>query len=291
MSSTENLYGKYPGKNRYHTDQVPWETSLASTQSYNDKGQGSCWMRGTKVDLTKRQCTLQPFFRAVGPQNVKPVIIFALKPKIVDEEKGIIDVSKPADSRIFKEMAQYDTRVQVYYDPKAYACGDICIRTLKDFDKQTSRQGKRLLGLDNWDAQSTHEYQSLAKERNIKLAYTPSDCTDLCAVTDYGLGLALKRFMIADFQEDFEKRTDYWSGTPDGAKTISASERRILFTKWLGNAWTKMCARQDQITGAFKACGMFNAIDGSETHLIKLPRYQGEYTVESIVSDEDEKHN
>lgn len=291
MSSSKPLYGKYPGKNRYHTDQVPWETSLASTKSYNDKGEGSCWMRGTKVDLTKRQCTLQPCFRAVGRQNVKPVIIFALKPKIIDAENGVIDVTKPADSRIFKEMAKYDRRVQVYYDPKSYACGDVCVQTLRDFNKQTRRQGKRLLGLDNWGAQATDEYQSLAKSMNTKLAYSPSDCTDLCAVTDYGLGKTLKEFMVADFQEDFDRRTDYWSGTADGAKTISASERRILFTKWLGNAWTKMRARQNQITTAFKACGMYNSIDGSENHLIKLPRYQGEYTVDPMETDENEKQN
>ena len=265
MLPPNHLYGKYPGKNRHHTDQVPFETSLASTRSYNDEGEGSCWIRGTKVDLTKRQCTIQPTFRAVGPQNVKPVIIFRLMPKIVDEKKAIIDVTKPADSRIFKETPAYDKRVQVYYDPKAYACGDVCLQTLKDFNKQTSRQGFRLLGMDNWDAQATDEYQNLAKEMKIKLAYSPSDCTDLCAVTDYGLGLSLKKFMVDDFQKDFDERTDYWCGTVDGAKTVTASERRILFTKWLGNAWTKMCEeRQPQITGAFKACSMFNAVDGSE---------------------------
>lgn len=291
MSSSKNLYGKYPGGNRYHTDQVPLDFSLRNTKSYNEKGQGYCWQKGSKVDMTKRQATFQPFFRALGPQNVKPCLIVALKPKIVSEERGIIDVKTPTDTRIRAEMKLYDKRVNVYYDPKAYASHDVCVQMLKDFDAQTSNQGDRVLGMDNWDCQTTEEYQSLAKRRGVKLVYSPSDCTDLCAVTDYGLGNTSKGFMVDEFRQEFESRLEHWCGSEDdpSRKTITASERRILFTKWVANAWEKMKnERQEQITGAFKACGMFNATDGSENSLIKLPRYNKEYVVEPMTDSEEE---
>lgn len=289
MSLSKFNYGLYPGKNRYHTDQVPFDCSLASTSSYNDKGEGFCWMRAPKVDVTKRMCTIQPTFRAEGPQNVKPAIFFALKPKIVDKKRFIIDVKKPADSRIVREMSQYDSRVDVYFDPKAYASGDVCIALLKDFHQQTKSQGPVILGLDNWGSQATVDYQRTAKKWKVKLVYTPENCTDLCAVTDYGLGATLKKLMVDQYEADFNTRVDYWSGNKNGDKTISLSEKRILFTKWLGNAWETMSLhKQSQITNAFKGCGMYNSVDGSENHLIKLPRYSKEYVVGEMSDGDDD---
>ena len=62
-----------------------------------------------------------------------------------------------------------------------------------------------------------------------------------------------------------------------GDGKISSAERRILFTKWLGDAWedyTTNC--QDEITTAFKKAAMYNDIHGRENHLIKvtmMPEY------------------
>ena len=54
-------------------------------------------------------------------------------------------------------------------------------------------------------------------------------------------------------------------------RTRSKTERRILATKWLGEAWEEYTTNhQDEITLAFKKCGMYNALDGSENYLIKV---------------------
>ena len=48
---------------------------------------------------------------------------------------------------------------------------------------------------------------------------------------------------------------------------VSASQRRILFTKWLGNAWKEFTTEHhDQITDAFKRYGMYNDIHCRENH-------------------------
>ena len=55
---------------------------------------------------------------------------------------------------------------------------------------------------------------------------------------------------------------------------VSTAERRILMTKWLGISWEEYCkTNQKTITNAFKRCGMYNALDGSESHLIKIRKY------------------
>ena len=73
-------YGLYHVESQYHMDQVPLEFSQASKGSYSDKDKRECWIVGAKVDITKRQVTLQLCFHAEGPQNVHPAIIFREKP-------------------------------------------------------------------------------------------------------------------------------------------------------------------------------------------------------------------
>ena len=56
---------------------------------------------------------------------------------------------------------------------------------------------------------------------------------------------------------------------------ISASERRILMTKWRGKAWENI-SRSSVLRG-FKKCGLSTDVDGSENqevHIEKIPGYQ-----------------
>ena len=58
---------------------------------------------------------------------------------------------------------------------------------------------------------------------------------------------------------------------------MSVSERRILFTRWLGDAWESFTTSpegQKQITDAFKSCGMYNDMDGKENHLVTLDQFK-----------------
>jgi len=43
-----------------------------------------------------------------------------------------------------------------------------------------------------------------------------------------------------------------------------ASERRILFTKWVGQAWEELSTKKDMIIWSFKKFGITVAIDRSE---------------------------
>ena len=70
--------------------------------------------------------------------------------------------------------------------------------------------------------------------------------------------------------ESSEKRLLQWKNGE-----VSAGERRILFTKWLGRAWEEFTTEhQDVITDAFKRCGMYNDVNGKENHLVKIQRFK-----------------
>ena len=49
---------------------------------------------------------------------------------------------------------------------------------------------------------------------------------------------------------------------------ITASDRRILITKWCGNAWDQL--NEESIRRGFKKCRLSTSLDGSEKHLVKI---------------------
>ena len=59
---------------------------------------------------------------------------------------------------------------------------------------------------------------------------------------------------------------------------VLISERRILTTEWVANAWSSICNNPDVIKRGFKKCGYNLSLDGSENDLINiegLPEYTG----------------
>ena len=75
--------------------------------------------------------------------------------------------------------------------------------------------------------------------------------------------------------------------------TVNASERRVLFTKWVGAAWDEVSANADMVIHLFEKCGISVPIDGSEDDKINIANLN-KYTVDSEdkdatdASDEDE---
>ena len=45
---------------------------------------------------------------------------------------------------------------------------------------------------------------------------------------------------------------------------MNASQRRVLVTKWVGEAWSKVGKMKDSIIRSFKKCGLSATLVGSE---------------------------
>ena len=63
--------------------------------------------------------------------------------------------------------------------------------------------------------------------------------------------------------ETSQERLNLWT---DGK--VNASERRILLTKWAGDAWDALPSMT--IIKAFKHCGVANDIHGNENHRVRV---------------------
>ena len=51
---------------------------------------------------------------------------------------------------------------------------------------------------------------------------------------------------------------------------ISTSERRVLLTTWVGNAWDEVCSNKKMLQRSFKKCGINIKEDGSENTLVHI---------------------
>jgi len=51
---------------------------------------------------------------------------------------------------------------------------------------------------------------------------------------------------------------------------FTASERRILLTKWIGQVWEQVAANKDMVIRGFKKCAVSVTIDGSEDNEIHI---------------------
>ena len=51
---------------------------------------------------------------------------------------------------------------------------------------------------------------------------------------------------------------------------ITAGERCVLLSKWVGEAWEELSKNKDMIERSFKKCGISVAADGSEDFEIHL---------------------
>ena len=149
-------------------------------------------------------------------------------------------------------------------------------KTFDYFFEKVDTEEPLWIQTDNYSVQSTNVFKRRMKRNNVKVVYTPAGCTDVLAVIDDELGRFIKFHVTKCFEKDFEstqKRTDDYT---DG--NVSASERRILLTKWVGEAWRMLCHKPDLIMGSFKRMGAYNDKYGRENHLVKV-RKMMTYTV------------
>jgi hypothetical protein len=186
----------------------------------------------------KRECTLQLCIRYVSKaeRHLQPpaAIIFRGKGKRISKE----------------ERAAWDKRVHVYHQLKAWYDGVVGDEwTVRTFAPCTSyHQNKRNLAeveesvifTDNLKTQTKKEWRRLLwKVARTKSHLFPTGVTDELQTIDDCIGNMVKTHMGRSHTE--------WLAETDAngrsnlermlAREVTASERRILLTRWLGDAW------------------------------------------------------
>ena len=267
ISGVEQL-GKFAPSTIGNVDQTPLPFAFNSGQGYAETGSSTVWHRGTKSGLEKRQCTVQLTIYADGIARVKPLIIF--------RGKGLrISTS---------EKEKYDKRVVVKFQVNAW-CDEKVMKdwVLTMWRRPLAPEGRKpkLLIADVHKAQTTPEVLEMLKTTCLTdVVLVSPGCTSLVQPLDVSLNSEFKQ--IIDRLQTEPMHTNLESYTEN---KLTASDRRILITFWIGTAWEKMCEKKDMIIRAFRKCGISVPIDGSEDDAINIKGLE-DYRVRNI--DENE---
>ena len=117
-----------------------------------------------------------------------------------------------------------------------------------------------------------HRAQQTDQKYKASLVNVPPGCTSRVQVVDVLINKPFKDELRSLFEDHLDKNLDQYV---DGK--INASQRRVLMTKWVGEAWSKVGKMKDSIIRSFKKCGLSVALDGSEKDEVNiqgLPEYQ-----------------
>lgn len=277
----ERKRGSYKLGDIANMDQTPLPFVLDDGTTYDRKGSKEIWFTSGQSGLDKRQCTVQLTIFGDGVPRVRPAVIFRgqgkrLKP---DEKKN------------------WDKRVKVYFQPKAW-CDEsimkqwVCEEWGNIFTNPVSPGSSgKILVADVHTAQQTDEVKRLLVNKKTVLVNVPPGCTSRVQPLDVSVNKPFKNLVREQFEKHLDENLDKYV---DGK--LTASERRVLTTKWVANAWQKVSENKDMIIRSFVKCGITCKLDGSEDDQVNIrglesytmPLPEEEFHLESSDEDDDE---
>lgn len=125
---------------------------------------------------------------------------------------------------------------------------------------------KKLLVADMHRAQTTEDVkQLLEKDCHTQIALVPAGATWLIQPLDVCINAEFKSYV-----EELQNKHMHDNLSLYVENKMTASQRRVLITKWVGEAWAKVSANKSMIIRAFEKCGISVPIDGSGDNRINI---------------------
>lgn len=155
------------------------------------------------------------------------------------------------------ERAAWDPRVVVLFQPKAWVDRNVAVQIAKalcEDEKKISDDDCEKVWLgDNLDAQCTLQYRQAMMEGNMTVLHYPPKTSDKgLAPVDNGAGRAVTQ-KIGELQEEWlenDENMEAWE-----SNTLTASQRRVLVTKWVGDATCALFEQRDTLKKYFAGAG------------------------------------
>ena len=111
--------------------------------------------------------------------------------------------------------------------------------------------------------------KALLKKKNTELVNVPLGCTSRVQPLYVSFNEPFKDIVRQQFKKHLEENLGQYT---EGK--ISASERRVLATKWIGKVWTEVSSNHDIVVRSFKKCGISLSLDGSKNGEIHIERIE-----------------
>ena len=122
----------------------------------------------------------------------------------------------------------------------------------------------------------------LEKDCKTEVSFIPGGCTGLIQPVDVVINKPFKERVENLATEHMRENLDaYVKGQ------ITARERRILFTKWVGQAWEEVSSMKEMVKRSFMKTGITVAVDGSQDNKINIKGLENYRVEEDDSSDDD----
>ena len=153
------------------------------------------------------------------------------------------------------------------YQPQAWFDDDTCVAWALQESKLVLENcdavGANVMWtFDGLSGQRCDRFREWMTKLGVTLHILEPGCTDMIQLVDCGVGRALKDGVSNRMEGWLMASEDNATKWVDG---FTASEKRVMMTKWAADAWEDMCtgsARFD-FEGAGRRCGLLQSIDGS----------------------------
>ena len=158
-------------------DQTPLPFEYLEGQTYNNIGDRTIWVQGSQSGWDKRQGTIQLTVFADAIPRVKPLVFFrgqGLGPSVIKEKK------------------EYDPRVVVKFNPKAYANEENFLEWIDEQLVPILENQPTLLVLDLFGAHKTQEVLDTFLANDITVSLIPGGCTSLVQPLDVSINRPFK---------------------------------------------------------------------------------------------------
>ena len=137
--------------------------------------------------------------------------------------------------------------------------------------------------MDVFSSQKTEEVKKVFKEVNCTTSFIPSGCTGFVQPLDVAVNKPLKNCIKELLEIHYDGHMDKWK---EGS--YSVGDRRIMITKWVGQAWREFHAEQSHvIVKTFRKVSLSLTIDGSKDHELHVKDIQdiqvGDWTLEKEI--------
>ena len=160
---------------------------------------------------------------------------------------------------------------------------------------QSDKIQKHLIA-DVQRVQETECVKVILTKKMTSLCNVPRGCTSRVQVVDVTVNKLFKNEVRRLFEDHLDKHL-YLELCVEGK--LSASQRRILMTKWVGQAWKKISGIKESIIRSFQKRGLSGVLDGSKNAQVStdgIPNYEmpQRFVVEEfklLDDDNDEDQN
>lgn len=221
--------------NRWNVDQVPFCVTDGRNTTLERRGTSVVAVQGRKGEhKSSRDATIQLCINLSGRPGLQP------RPVVMFRGKGL---------RISQaERLAYHRSTVICFSPKAYYNDQECfLWVVNHFAPTIEAQNEKLrqpnarhvLFVDNLSGQTNAGFLEQLSHVNCERHLFPPQQTDKLQPVDRNVGQHLKTLVYAQRDKWLEvpENAQRWFG--DNGFGLSASELRILISRWVGEAWEK----------------------------------------------------